>query len=123
MSSYTQAGRKTLLLIIFILLIDTLFYYVTDNTLTPASKMLRFFFSILLMFFIYRGHNWAKWFTGILLLLNSILCIVRIFFVYPSVSELFYSIFYVMLYGLAGYFLLSSRSIASFMNYQKSIKR
>lgn len=121
-----KKGRKLLIFIITtILLIDIITIAVTTSIIAVNGGMdyasfkllqgiFRFLLTCLLLFFLYRGHSWAKWIISILLMISGVLSILS-FFGVVNIFILLLGIIYTMI----SLVLIKSRDVNTFMKYQR----
>ena len=82
--------------------------------------------TIIISYFLYKGFRWARILVGILMIINSILCLIRIvsgFYVY-QLDSLFmaYMVVYFIVNAILGALLLYSKDVKSFMEFQSNKK-
>ena len=119
-----QRGRTIVVAIIVSTLTFSLLVAITYNLHFGPTKILihiiRFLLAITLLWFLYKGYNWARWvnivlFTmaGVFTILSGIELMTKFLF---GLTMVIMSVVYL---GSAS-FLLFSSNVTAFLNYQKS---
>ncbi len=78
-----------------------------------VEGVIRFFLECLILFFLYKGHSWAKWVISILLILAgglSLLTLLRGFSLIILLGVLYF------IFGIA---LISSKDVNAYMDFKK----
>lgn len=119
-------GKKNIIgIIVLILLIDIITITVTSSlyavygnheyaTYKLMQGMFRFLLTGILLFFLYKGHKWAKWLTTFLFIIGGLLAIISLL-----VRFNFLMLLMGIVYGGICIVLIKSSSIKDFMRYQR----
>ena len=119
-------GKRILIIMITILLlfdisttVVTSYLYARYGYSTQAlsgiiTGIIRFAITALILFFLYRGHKWAKWLIVILMFFAGIFSVLALSSVLAKVLGLLFVAF--------GITLIASRSINEFLKYQRNKK-
>ncbi len=122
-----EKGKKLVTsIIILILLIDIFTIAITssinavngmmsDATYKIIQGIFRLVLEGLILFFLYKGHKWAKWLMSILLFIGGLFSIITFI---TSFSIIILSMG--LVYIVSGINLTSSKSVKLFLEYQKN---
>ncbi len=122
-----EKGKKLVTsIIILILLIDIFTIAITssinavngmmsDATYKIIQGIIRLLLEGLILFFLYKGHKWAKWLMSILLFIGGLFSIITFI---TSFSIIILSMG--LVYIVSGINLTSSKCVKLFLEYQKN---
>ncbi len=122
-----EKGKKLVTsIIILILLIDLFTIAITssinavngmmsDATYKIIQGIIRILLEGLILFFLYKGHKWAKWLMSILLFIGGLFSIITFI---TSFSIIILSMG--LVYIVSGINLTASKSVKLFLEYQKN---
>lgn len=122
-----EKGKKLVTsIIILILLIDIFTIAITssinavngmmsDATYKIIQGIIRLLLEGLILFFLYKGHKWAKWLISILLFIGGLFSIITFI---TSFSIIILSMG--LVYIVSGINLTSSKCVKLFLEYQKN---
>lgn len=119
-------GKKIIIAIITVMLLIDIITIITTSTIFASSRgmeyatykltqgIFRFLLTCLLLFFLYKGHGWARWVIAILLIIAgvfSLLSLVGFFNIVMLIMGIVFSVMSVILFV--------SADVKSFMKYQR----
>ena len=116
--------KRTIQISISILLVSihTIYFYHSVkedfDTTKFATQMIRFALTGLLLFFLYKGHKWAKIVSIILFSLAAIGAIVGLFLVETDIINKIPFLVMIFVYSMAIYHFAFAESFKAFYEYQ-----
>jgi hypothetical protein len=122
MQSVLRGKKITIAIIVIMLLIDitttviiSSIYSAYGDTGQASYKIMQGIFRLiltgLLLFFLYKGHQWAKWIIAILALIAGGMSLFSVFNVFIILMA--------AIYIITGVLLIASKDIKHFMLYQR----
>ena len=120
----TIGKKRTIQISISILLVSihTIYFYHSVkedfDTTKFATQMIRFALTGLLLFFLYKGHKWAKIVSIILFSLAAIGAIVGFFLVETDIINKIPFLVIIFVYSMAIYHFAFAESFKAFYEYQ-----
>lgn len=122
-----QGKEKTIKISISILLISlhTIYFYHSVredfDTTKFATQMIRFTLTCVLLYFLYKGHKWAKIISIILFSIGVIGATVGLFITETSIINKTPFIVMIIIYAMAIYHFTLSESFKAFYSYQNQL--
>jgi hypothetical protein len=127
MEKVNKGKNIVITLIVIVLLfevisdVSVISIYVARGKANLASSELiqditRLILTILLMYFLYKGHSWAKWITVVLFMIGGLLGLVSMLSSF-NVIILLLSLVYIAV----GVIMITSSSVNEFLRYQRGI--
>lgn len=128
MNSTAQRGKMLVLIIIAAVIGVSLINSVVTSTLLPNQPVsetvkdgIRLALTLLLCYFLYQGHGWAKWVTGVLIGLGGFLAIPGALLVIRySLLGALWLLMMAAIYLTASWILLRSSEIKAFQSAQRA---
>ena len=80
--------------------------------------MIRFSLTVILLYFLYKGHKWAKIISIILFSLGTIVAIISLFVIEANIMNKTPFLVMVIVYCMAIYHFAFAESFKAFYNYQ-----
>ena len=123
MKASVKKGKNIVIGIICILLgvslLSILLNIFSIGTGKIGTQAVRFFLTAALCFFVYKGQNWAKWVTVVLMSIAALAGLIGTLSVmaYPLLGAI--SFIYFILYTTVVILLLAPKSVKEFMEYQR----
>jgi peptidoglycan/LPS O-acetylase OafA/YrhL len=129
MDSIKKGKRIIVSIIVAVLLIDFIIIAFVSTLYAMNGKYdyaafktvqggFRFLLEMLILYFLYRGHKWAKWTLTILLLLGGLLSVFSLMSSF-NVFSLVLGVIYISISSI----LIASESVNNFFKYQRDGKK